>query len=344
MDAGLAALEGSDDVFLATPLLAFGARAAADRAETARAWRDEAALAEAGGIAARVVSRLDALASGAAAAGDPARAAPLTRGLAASSAWVRAECGRAHGSVDADAWSDLAEAWRDLGVLAQEAYARWQRAEALLAGRDGRRAAAEVRAVARLAARLGAEPLATAVARLARRAGVSLPEADLPSDRARAFMFTDIVGSTALLETIGDDAWTALRAWHDATLRRLFEAHGGVEVDHAGDGFFVTFPSPGPALACAVAIQRTLAEHREAAGFAPGVRIGLHLGEAVRTATGWAGREVHLAARLVARAGAGEIVASAATLAAAGRPPASAEPVSLPGLAGTVEVVSVPWR
>lgn len=345
MDAGLAALEGSDDVFLATPLLALGARAAADRAETARAWRDEAAVAEAGGIAARVVSRLDALVSGTpAAAGDPARAAPSTRGLAASAAWARAEFGRAHGSADADAWGDLAEAWRDLGVPAQEAYARWRRAEALLAGRDGRRAAADVRAVARQAARLGAEPLANAVARLARRAGVSLPEADLPSDRARAFMFTDIVGSTALLETIGDDAWTALRAWHDATLRRLFEANGGVEVDHAGDGFFVTFPSPGPALACAVAIQRTLAEHREAAGFAPGVRIGLHLGEAVRTATGWAGREVHLAARLVARAGAGEIVTSAATLAAAGWPPASAEPVSLPGLAGTVEVVSVPWR
>ncbi len=351
MEAGLAALEGSDDVFLAPPLLALGARAAADRAETARAWRDEAAVAEAVGIAVRVVSRLDALASGAVAAGpaegaagDPARAAPSTRGLAASSAWARAECGRADGSAHAAAWRDLAEAWRDLGVPAQEAYARWRRAEALLAGGDRRRAAADIRAVARQAARLGAEPLATAVARLARRAGVSLPEADLPSDRARAFMFTDIVGSTALLETIGDDAWTALRAWHDATLRRLFEAHGGTEVDHAGDGFFVTFPSPGPALACAVAIQRTLAEHRETAGFAPGVRIGVHLGEAVRTATGWAGREVHLAARLVARAGAGEIVASAATLAAAGWPPASAEPVSLPGLVGSVEVVSVPWR
>jgi class 3 adenylate cyclase len=161
---------------------------------------------------------------------------------------------------------------------------------------------------------------------------------------ARTFMFTDIVGSTALIDVIGDLAWSALRAWHDATLRRLFEAHGGVEVDHAGDGFFVTFPSPTPAVTCAVAIQRTLAEHREAAGFAPGVRIGLHHGEALSTGTGWAGRDVHVASRLMARAGAGEIVASAATLTAARIRPADAQPVSLPGLAGIVAVALVSWR
>jgi class 3 adenylate cyclase len=157
-------------------------------------------------------------------------------------------------------------------------------------------------------------------------------------------MFTDIVGSTALLETIGDDAWTALRSWHDATLRRLFASNSGVEVDHAGDGFFVTFASPVPAVACAIAIQQTLAEHRRTAGFAPGVRIGLHYGEAVPSGAGWAGREVHVAARLMARAGAGEIVASAATLAAAGQSAVGAEPVSLPGLAGTVAAAPVPWR
>jgi len=161
---------------------------------------------------------------------------------------------------------------------------------------------------------------------------------------ARTFMFTDIVGSTALIEAIGDAAWADLRAWHDAALRRLFDAHGGVEVDHAGDGFFVSFASASPAVACAVAIQRALADHRRAAGFAPAVRIGVHHGEATRTATGWAGREVHVAARLAARAGAGEILASAQTLAAASVRPADVQAVSLPGLAGTVAVAPVPWR
>ncbi len=346
VDAGLAALEGSDDVFLATPLLALGARAAADRAETARAWRDDAAVAAAEAVAGGILARLDARDAVGPGSDGPSTRGPSTRGLAASSAWARAECGRATGSPDASAWGSLAEAWRDLDVPAQAAYARWRRAEALLSASGDRRAAtADLRAAAGEAARLGAEPLGAAAAGLARRASIRLPSAvALQADRARTFMFTDIVGSTALVETIGDDAWTELRAWHDATFRRLFSMHGGVEVDHAGDGFFVTFPAPMPAVACAIEIQRTLAEHRRAAGFAPGVRIGLHHGEAVPAGSGWAGREVHVAARLMARAGAGEIVASATTLAAAGRPPAKPERVSLPGLSGSVAVASVPWR
>ena len=345
VEAGLAALEGSDDVFLAGPLLALGARAAADRAETARAWRDEAAVAETGAAIDRLVSRLDALA-----AGGSGGTGPTTRGLRATVAWARAEAARAGGSPDEAAWARLAEAWRDLDVPAQEAYARWRRAEALLSRRGGRRkagaelATAELATAARAASRLDAEPLGAGIGELARRSGARLPASVAVGDTARTFLFTDIVGSTALLETIGDDAWTALRAWHDGTLRRLFAAHGGVEVDHAGDGFFVTFASPEPAVACAVEIQRTLAAHRRAAGFAPGVRIGLHHGAAVRSGTGWAGREVHVAARLMARAGAGEIVASAATLAAAGRPTDAAEPVLLPGLAGTVAAAAIPWR
>jgi hypothetical protein len=48
----------------------------------------------------------------------------------------------------------------------------------------------------------------------------------------RTFMFTDIVGSTGLIEAIGDEAWTDLRVWHDRTLRSLITRHGGEEVDH----------------------------------------------------------------------------------------------------------------
>src|SRR4029078_12492297 len=84
----------------------------------------------------------------------------------------------------------------------------------------------------------------------------------------KTFMFTDIVGSTNLVEALGDEAWETLLRWHDETLRGLFVAHQGEEVVATGDGFFVGFDSPEAALACAVAIQRRLAEHRQSAGFA----------------------------------------------------------------------------
>ena len=88
-----------------------------------------------------------------------------------------------------------------------------------------------------------------------------------PTQRVqRTFMFTDIVGSTNLLEAMGDEAWQSLLSWHDKTLRALFGANRGEEVVATGDGFFVAFESPDDALACAVAIQRGLAEHRSNAG------------------------------------------------------------------------------
>jgi class 3 adenylate cyclase len=164
---------------------------------------------------------------------------------------------------------------------------------------------------------------------------------DAAASPERTFLFTDIVGSTALIEVIGDAAWADLRAWHDGTLRELFEAHGGTEVDHAGDGFFVTFATPGAGAACAIAIQRALGEHRRRAGFAPSVRIGLHAGTATRAGTGWTGRDVHLAARLMARADGGRIVASVATLRRAGITPDATESVELAGIAGPVEIGTV---
>ena len=168
-----------------------------------------------------------------------------------------------------------------------------------------------------------------------------------PAERrvARTFMFTDMVRSTSLLEAIGDDAWADLRTWHDATLRSLFADHGGAEVDHAGDGFFVVFAGSGAAIACAVAIQQALWAHRRTAGFAPAVRIGVHSGEATRTELGYVGRDVHLAARIAAQAKGGEILASAGTLEAAGiRPGAGPEAMSLAGISQPVAIARVGWR
>jgi class 3 adenylate cyclase len=160
----------------------------------------------------------------------------------------------------------------------------------------------------------------------------------------RTFMFTDIVGSTTLLEAIGDEAWQSLLSWHDQTLRALFAANRGEEITAIGDGFFVAFESPDEALACAVAIQRGLGDHRKTAGFAPQVRIGVHASDATRVGRNFTGKGVHEAARIGQLAEGGEIVASAIT-AAGGRFPASeSRTVTVKGIADPIEVVTVDWR
>ena len=119
----------------------------------------------------------------------------------------------------------------------------------------------------------------------------------------------------------------------------------GEEVHRTGDGFFVAFPDARTALACAATIQRTLAEHRRAHGFAPQVRIGVHAAEATRAAGDYEGAGVHAAARIGALAEGGEVLASVETVEGIDDV-ASGEPreVSLKGLAKPVQVVAVDWR
>jgi class 3 adenylate cyclase len=161
----------------------------------------------------------------------------------------------------------------------------------------------------------------------------------------KAFMFTDIVDSTKLVETLGDRAWESLQRWHHRTLRSCFEGHGGEEVDHAGDGFFVAFPAAEAALDCAIAIQRALALHRTEHGFAPQLRIGVHLAEALERDGDYSGKGVHTAARVAAAGGAGEILASRDALTAAGGRHLSAGErlLELKGLASPLAVARVDW-
>ena len=164
-----------------------------------------------------------------------------------------------------------------------------------------------------------------------------------PQRVVKTFMFTDIVGSTNLLEVLGDEAWAPLLRWHDQTLRSLFVAHRGEEVVTTGDGFFVGFESPEAALTCAVAIQRTLAEHRQNHGFAPQVRIGVHASDANQVGNNFIGKGVHEAARIAALADGGQILASKQT----SSPQFSvSEPraVNLKGISEPMEIVSVEWR
>jgi adenylate cyclase len=157
-------------------------------------------------------------------------------------------------------------------------------------------------------------------------------------------MFTDIESSTPLVEALGDEAWQSVLRWHDETLRSLFAAHKGEEVSAAGDGFFVGFDSPDDAIACAVAIQRKLAEHRQSAGFAPKVRIGVHASGATQVGRNFSGKGVHEASRIAALAAGGEIMASRETAADSRFPRSDPRQVSVKGISEPLEIVSVDWR
>jgi len=162
----------------------------------------------------------------------------------------------------------------------------------------------------------------------------------------RTFLFTDIVGSTDLIGTIGDEAWNDVLSWHDDTLRTVIGSNGGTVVRTTGDGFFASFGDAGAALDCAIAIQRRLAEHRRRHGFAPQVRIGVHAAEATEVGDDYAGLGVHEAARVGALAEGGEILATTSTVTAAAMHVAAGDEreVSLKGLPHPVRVVSIGWR
>jgi predicted ATPase/class 3 adenylate cyclase len=120
------------------------------------------------------------------------------------------------------------------------------------------------------------------------------------------FLFTDIEGSTKLLQELGDDYTYAL-AEHRRLLREAFARHGGVEVDTQGDAFFVAFARARDALAAAAEGQAALE---------PGpirVRIGLHTGEPSVTQEGYVGIDVHRAARIAAAGHGGQTVVSQTT-------------------------------
>lgn len=237
--------------------------------------------------------------------------------------------------------------WQDLDAPYETARARMALAAVYRAAGDPETAALEL-AAARLAfERLGAVlDVARAVEAQASAAPARAAEPSPVRVETRTFMFTDIVRSTQLIEAIGDEAWTDLVRWHDQSLRALFATHGGEEVDHAGDGFFVAFAAARPAIECGVAIQRTLLDHRRTQGFAPQVRIGLHAAPAQRHGAAYRGKGVHAAARIAALAEAGEILASRDTVESA--PPgitlSAPRPVTLKGLSEPLEVVTVGWQ
>jgi class 3 adenylate cyclase len=154
-------------------------------------------------------------------------------------------------------------------------------------------------------------------------------------------MFTDIVGSTALVARLGDEAWAEVLGWHDSVLRQMFHEHMGHEVKQIGDGFFAVFTCPAAALACALDIQRALAS-ADPGELSVGVRIGLHQAEVMQVGRDYVGLGVHEAARIAARAGRGEILVSVGTLVEEQTPGAGEiHTVLLRGVPGPVDIVAI---
>jgi class 3 adenylate cyclase len=236
--------------------------------------------------------------------------------------------------------------WQEVDAPYEAARARITLAMAYRGEGDGEAATLELRAAKSAFERLGAVLDARHAADQLDLDAVPAGNARTTSRRATmTFMFTDICKSTNLVEAIGDEAWEDLLHWHDQTLRSLFAGHGGEEIKHVGDGFFVAFPGAAAAIECAVAIQRTLADHRRREGFAPQIRIGVHTSEATRRGRDYGGKGVHKAARIAAVAEAGEILASVETMVEPlGFSASEPRSVSLKGLSEPVSLVGIEWR
>jgi predicted ATPase/class 3 adenylate cyclase len=126
------------------------------------------------------------------------------------------------------------------------------------------------------------------------------------------FLFTDIEGSTRLLQQAGERS-SELFAVHDGILRQAIEDEGGVVVRTEGDSFFASFASAPAAVAAAVAAQRLLSE-ADWQGFEVRVRMGLHTGEGRLAGDDYHGIDVHQAARVGATGHGGQVVLSATTV------------------------------
>ena len=132
-----------------------------------------------------------------------------------------------------------------------------------------------------------------------------MPRPSRQSDTAFAIiLFTDMVGSTAIASELGDHRWRVLQAKHHSLIRSELRKHGGREVDTAGDGFFATFAEGEAAIRCACAIRDAVMD------IGLQVRGGLNVGQVEMNDGKPTGAAVVAAARIMAKAGDGEVLVS----------------------------------
>jgi class 3 adenylate cyclase len=129
----------------------------------------------------------------------------------------------------------------------------------------------------------------------------------------RTILFTDLQGSTTLLDALGQTAYMVLLTEHDLIIRRALVAARGREVKHTGDGIMASFDDVGPALSCALAVQAGFEQRNRASEADPlYVRIGIAAGEPVDRGDDLFGSTVTLARRICDTAGGGQILVSEA--------------------------------
>jgi class 3 adenylate cyclase len=131
------------------------------------------------------------------------------------------------------------------------------------------------------------------------------------------FVFTDIEGSTRLLQELGDD-YTGVARDHRRIIRESFTARDGTEIDTQGDSFFFSFPRARDAVSAAVDAQRALRDHAWPAQSEVRVRMGVHTGEPQVGDEGYLGLDVVRAARISAAGHGGQILISETTRALLG--------------------------
>jgi class 3 adenylate cyclase/tetratricopeptide (TPR) repeat protein len=161
-------------------------------------------------------------------------------------------------------------------------------------------------------------------------------------------LFTDLVGSTELMTRLGDVAFDRLRGEHFAQLRDALAAHGGTEVKNTGDGILATFASAVQALAAAVGMQQAVDGQARSADAPLAIRVGLSLGEVTLEDGDVFGTPVVEAARLVAAARPGQILAAAVVRMVAGsRAPTAITDIGaleLKGLPEPLAACEVAWE
>jgi class 3 adenylate cyclase len=168
----------------------------------------------------------------------------------------------------------------------------------------------------------------------------------------QTILFTDVEGSTALTDRLGDAKARDVLREHERMVREALKAHGGSEVKTMGDGFMASFSSATKALECAISMQRTFAQHNESAEEPIMVRIGLNAGEPIAEddpdgRSDLFGTAVNEAARITAAAQGGEIlVAHVVRELAKGKDFLFADrgETSLKGFDESVRLFEVRWR
>ncbi len=128
----------------------------------------------------------------------------------------------------------------------------------------------------------------------------------------RTVLFTDVEGSTALTQRLGDAKAREFLREHERMVREALKSHGGSELKTIGDGFMASFSSAVRALECAIAMQRAFEQRNQSAEEPILVRVGLNAGEPIAEDEDLFGAAVNLAARITAEGKGGQILASEA--------------------------------